>query len=339
MHPHEIQSRSQFPSFESKLVEKKKKKRKKKKMNSTLSKEKREGGSCFFPPFFPPFTVLNIELKSQDRDDDPVTERCSGLDDANGILCSERNSFQISLWGIETSPPGTESFFHFLSSASERLLPPSPSLFKPNSRARASLFLRDGTSHHRRLLGQISISDSSFARKISRDNAFNVSRDVLSRDQTLSSRKQGRDPKGFLLLTDPPSRYTLEPPFPLPSPQMAPPSPFCSFAKTSFLGFHFERGSLWLFPSTRLCGKVEWSNLLADRFDSLNIVKLSRWSILRFEFIHKVREIVVRTNSRLFLRSIFFPFFKNSIFRINTQRCDKIRFGWKVNFPSNLSGI
>lgn len=52
MHPHEIQSRSQFPSFKSKLVvEKKKKKKKEKKMNSTLSKEKREGGSCFFPPF------------------------------------------------------------------------------------------------------------------------------------------------------------------------------------------------------------------------------------------------------------------------------------------------
>ena len=75
------------------VVEKKKKKRKKKKMNSTLSKEKREGVAFFL---LSP-TVLNIELKSQDRDDDPVTERCSGLDDANGILCSERNSFQISL--------------------------------------------------------------------------------------------------------------------------------------------------------------------------------------------------------------------------------------------------
>ena len=121
-------------------------------------------------------------------------------------------------------------------------MPPLPPFSNP-TRARASLFLRDGTSHHRRLLGQISISDSSFARKISRDNAFNVSRDVLSRDQTLSSRKQGRDPKGFLLLTDPPSRYTLEPPFPLspyPLPRWPPPPPFCSFAKTSFLGFHFE---------------------------------------------------------------------------------------------------
>lgn len=230
--------------------------------------------------------------------------------------------------------------FIFYQARASASCPPLPPFSNP-TRARASLFLRDGTSHHRRLLGQISISDSSFARKISRDNAFNVSRDVLSRDQTLSSRKQGRDPKGFLLLTDPPSRYTLEPPFPLPSPQMAPSSlhPFVLSRKPRF--WDFTLSSLWLFPSTRLCGKVEWSNLLAGRFDydSLNIVKLSRWSILRFEFIHKVREIVVRTNSRLFLRSIFFPFFKNSIFRINTQRCDKIRFGWKVNFPSNLSGI
>lgn len=132
----------------------------------------------------------------------------------------------------------SHSFIFYQARASASCLPLPP--FSNPTRARASLFLRDGTSHHRRLLGQISISDSSFARKISRDNAFNVSRDVLSRDQTLSSRKQGRDPKGFLLLTDPPSRYTLEPPFPLPSPQMAPPSPFCSFAKTSFLGFHFE---------------------------------------------------------------------------------------------------
>lgn len=255
----------------SKLVVEKKKKRKKKKMNSTLSKEKREGGSCFFPPFFPPFTVLNIELKSQDRDDDPVTERCSGLDDANGILCSERNSFQISLWGIETSPPGTESFFHFLSSASERLLPPLPlPPFSNPTRARASLFLRDGTSHHRRLLGQISISDSSFARKISRDNAFNVSRDVLSRDQTLSSRKQGRDPKGFLLLTDPPSRYTLEPPFPLSSPQMVPSFTLLFFRENLVSGI-----SLW-------AGLSLTFSLHAFMWKSWMVESLSRPLRLRF---------------------------------------------------------
>lgn len=198
--------------------------------------------------------------------------------------------------------------FIFYQARASASCPPLPPFSNP-TRARASLFLRDGTSHHRHLLGQISISDSSFARKISRDNAFNVSRDVLSRDQTLSSRKQGRDPKGFLLLTDPPSRYTLEPPFPLPSPQMAPSSlhPFVLSRKPRF--WDFTLSSLWLFPSTRLCGKVEWSNLLADRFDSLNIVKLSRWSILRFEFIHKVREIVVRTNSRLFPPS-FSSFFQ-----------------------------
>lgn len=129
--------------------------------------------------------------------------------------------------------------FIFYQARASASCPPLPPFSNP-TRARASLFLRDGTSHHRRLLGQISISDSSFARKISRDNAFNVSRDVLSRDQTLSSRKQGRDPKGFLLLTDPPSRYTLEPPFPLSSPQMAPSSTLLFFRENLVSGI-----SLW----------------------------------------------------------------------------------------------
>lgn len=139
--------------------------------------------------------------------------------------------------------------FIFYQARASASCPPLPPFSNP-TRARASLFLRDGTSHHRRLLGQISISDSSFARKISRDNAFNVSRDVLSRDQTLSSRKQGRDPKGFLLLTDPPSRYTLEPPFPLPSPQMAPSSlhPFVLSRKPRFWDFTLSGALFDFFP-------------------------------------------------------------------------------------------
>lgn len=66
-------------------------------------------------------------------------------------------------------------------------------------------------------------------------------------------------------------------------------------------------------------------NYRVDRsFDSNLFTKFEK---LSFERIHD------------YFHDRFFLFFKNSIFRINTQRCDKIRFGWKVNFPSNLSGI
>lgn len=49
MHPHEIQSRSQFPSFEACC--RKEKEEEKEEEDELNAQQRKEGGSCFFPPF------------------------------------------------------------------------------------------------------------------------------------------------------------------------------------------------------------------------------------------------------------------------------------------------
>lgn len=123
----------------SKLVVEKKKKRKKKKMNSTLSKEKRERGSCFFPPFFPPFTdrfEYWIKIARSRRRPSNRTLLWPRWRERNPLF-REKLISDLPLRHRDLTSGHRVILSFFIKRERAPLAPPpSPSLFKPNSRAR-----------------------------------------------------------------------------------------------------------------------------------------------------------------------------------------------------------
>lgn len=269
----------------------------------------REGGSCFFPPsplFLLSPTVLNIELKSQDRDD-PVTERCSGLDDANGSFVPRETHFRSP---FEASRPHlraqSHSFIFYQARASvsshSPFSIPFQTLSLPLSLSFPFLKGLDGENtlaiiSSDRFRYQILLSTAwprekypEITPSTSRGTAFRCfvqeTRARIRGDSNLSSRSS------VTRADDTPRGHTFV------SPWMA--LPFV-LAKTSFLGFHFEPNALTF---------SLWKKRVAFRLFRSSSVKLLLISSLRF--FESLVIVIVVDRSFFYLRSIFFFCFVKS---------------------------